>query len=47
MFPIVVPWYPLLLLYYLVGISEGSVLYFAKIQQRSELGACVSKTCMK
>ena len=45
MFPVVVPWHPLLL-YYLVGISEGHVLYWSKIQNRSGLGACVSKTCM-
>ena len=46
LFPIVVPCYPLLLLlYYLVGISEGYVyegyVYCSKIHNRSGLGACV------
>ena len=44
LFPIVVPCYPLLLLYYLVGISEGYVyegyVLCSKIQNRSGLGAC-------
>ena len=51
LFPTVVPCYPLLLLlYYLVGISEGYVyegcVYCSKIHNRSGLGACVSETCM-
>ena len=48
LFPVVAPCYPLLLLYYLVGVSEGYVyevyVYCSNMHYRRGLGACV-KNC--